>query len=340
MTDRDHSAPQERRSLRTLPKAHLHAHLDGSFPLRAVEALARRRGVSFRVPDAFADVWAFFDAYGTVPGLIESHEDLAGLCRALIHAEAAAGVLYFEPAIEPQLYARRLGTLDQVIMTMLGAFAEAASDTGIEVGAMLTINTDENLEIAEDLARLAAAHAGRGVTALGTAGFVEPGNLGRYRGAARIAQAAALPVVSHAGQTGGPESIAEALDELGARRIAHGFRAIESAALVRRLVDEQIVCDICPVSNARLGVVPDISRHPAPLLLAAGVPVTLNADDQLWFSSGVTDQYIIARDIWGLDDETIAGFARAGALATGMSTATRERLLSGIDGWLSEGATR
>ena len=335
MTDPDLSGPRRRRDLRFLPKAHLHAHLDGSFPLFAVEALASRRGVSFHVPDMFADVWAFFGAYGTVPALIDCHEDLAGLCRALVHAEAAEGVVYFEPAFEPQLYAPRLGTLDQVTTTMLRAFAEASRDAGIEVGALLTINTDENLAISEDLARVAAAHAGFGVTALGTAGFVEPGNLARYRRPARIAQAAGLPVVSHAGQTGGPDSIEEALNELGARRIAHGFRAIESARLVERLVAEQIVCDICPVSNARLGIVPDVSKHPAPQLLAAGVPVTLNADDQLWFAAGVTDQYEIARREWGLADEAIAAFARSGALATGMSAATRDRLLNGIDAWLT-----
>jgi len=323
------------RALGALPKAHLHAHLDGSYPLHAVEALARRRGAAFRVPETFADVWEFFTAYGTVPPLIETHEDLAGLCRAFVHAEAGHGVVYLEPAIEPQLYAPRLGTLIEVTRTMLAAFAEASGDAAIEVGAMLTINTDENLEISEDLARIAAAHAGRGITALGTAGFVEAGSFGPYRPAARIAQAVGLPVVSHAGQTGGPEGIAEALDMLDARRISHGFRAIENEGLVARLAEEQIVCDICPVSNARLGVVPDIAKHPAPMLLAAGVPVTLNADDELWFSANITDQYEIARTVWGLDDETIAGFARAGALATGMSAATRERLLGGIDAWLA-----
>jgi len=337
MADQDAFTPTGRRSLRALPKAHLHAHLDGSYPLAAVQALARRRGISFRVPDAFTDVWAFFDAYGTVPELIESHEDLAELCRALVHAEALEGVLYLEPAIEPQLYAPRLGTLDQVTRTMLNAFAEASLDSGIEVGALLTINTDGDLEISEDLANVAAAHAGRGVAALGTAGFIEPGNLGRYRRPAQIAHAAGLPVVSHAGQTGGPDSIEEALNELGARRIAHGFRAIESATLVERLVQEQIVCDICPVSNAKLGIVPDMSLHPAPQLLAAGVPVTLNADDQLWFSAGITEQYEIAREIWGLDDAAITAFARAGALATGMSAGTRNRLLNGIDAWLATG---
>jgi adenosine deaminase len=287
------------------------------------------------VPEAFSDVWEFFDAYLTVPELVESHEDLAGLCRAFVHAEAAEGVYYLETAIEPHIYAPRLGTLDQVTRTMLSAFAEASRDTGIEVGGLLTIYTDGDLGITEELARLAAAHAGRGITAFGTAGFVEPGNLGRFRRHAQIVQAAGLPVVSHAGQTGGPDSIAEALDELDARRISHGFRAIESAELVRRLAEERIVCDICPVSNVRLGLVPDVAEHPAPRLLAAGVPVTLNADDQLWFSAGIIDQYEIARDIWGLDDTTIAGFARSGALATGMSATMRERFLSGIDAWLA-----
>jgi adenosine deaminase len=330
-------APGAPRSLRRLPKAHLHIHLDGSYPLYAVEALARRRGMPFTVPSDFPDVWAFFDAYSSVPRLVETHEDLAGLCRALVHAEAAEGVIYLEPAIEPQLYAPRIGSLEQVTKTMLNAFAEASRDTGIEVGALLTINTDENFEIAEDLARIAASHAGRGVTGLGTAGFVEPGNLGRYRSSAAIARAVSLPIVSHAGQTGGADSIREALDELGATRISHGFRAIECTDLVQRLADERICCDMCPVSNVRLGVVADLARHPAPRLRAEGVPITLNADDPLWFSAGITDQYEIARNVWGLSDVAIASFAEAGALATGMSQGTRDRLLGGIDAWLQQG---
>jgi adenosine deaminase len=327
----------DRPDLRLLPKAHLHAHLDGCYPRASVEALARRRGVPFDVPSSFDDVWQFFAAYGTVPELIESHEDLAELCRALVRAEAAEGVLYLEPGIEPQLFSPRLGSLDQVTTTMLRAFSEAAADVDIEVGALLTINTDEDLAIADELAKVAARHAGAGVTALGTAGFVEPGNLGRFRSSARIAQAAGLTVVSHAGQTGGPDSIEEALDELGARRISHGFRAIESGRLLERLATEQIVCDMCPVSNSRLGLVPDIAQHPAPRMREAGVPVTLNADDSLWFGATITDQYRIARDVWQLDDDAIASFARAGTLASGMTDETRRRFTRRLDEWQAEG---
>jgi adenosine deaminase len=330
-----HGLARSQRSLQRLPKAHLHLHLDGSYPRAAVEALARRRGVPFSVPERFEDVWQFFAAYGEVPRLVETHEDLAALCRALVEAEAGEGVLYMEPAIEPQLYAPRLGSLGEVTRTMLAAFAEAARDHDIEVGAMLTINTDEDLAIAEDLAGIAAHHAGKGITALGTAGFVEPAGLGRFRRAAGIARAAALPIVSHAGQTGGADSIAEALDELGATRISHGFRAIESVELVHRMADARVCCDMCPVSNQRLGLVPDLARHPAPRLIAEGVPVTLNADDPLWFGAGITAQYEIARNAWGLADPEIAAFSRAGALASGMSLATRQRLLDGIDAWLA-----
>lgn len=325
-----------RRPLRTLPKAHLHAHLDGSYPIAAVQDLASRRGGAFAVPPDFPDVWSFFHAYGTVPALVKTHEDLASLCRALVHQEAAEGVMFLEPMIEPQLYTPALGTLRGVTQTILRAFGEAGADCGIEVGAVLTINTDVDEGLAEELASVAATYAGEGVTALGTAGFTEPAGLERFVTAAEIARVAGLSIVSHAGQTGGPASVTEALDVLGAQRLSHGFRAAESAELVNRLAEEQICCDVCPVSNERLGVISDLAAHPAPTLLAAGVPVTLNADDQLWFDVGITGQYEIARHTWGLDDHSLAGFARSGTSALGMSPATRALMNAAISAWLEE----
>ena len=105
------ATPTSGRSLRALPKVHVHAHLDGSYPREAVLALARRSGVPADLPRSFTDVWHFFEAYGRVPALVRSLDDLVELCRALVAQEAAEGVVYFEPAVEPQLYAPRLGSL-------------------------------------------------------------------------------------------------------------------------------------------------------------------------------------------------------------------------------------
>lgn len=311
----------------------MHVHLDGSYPRAAVLQLAQRKGVAFEAPRAFGSVADFFSAYLTVPDLIDTLDELSELCLALVAEEASQGVVYLEPAIEPQLFAPRLGDLRTVTGVILDAFAAGAAEQVIEVGANLTINTEQDLPLAMELARLAAELAGNGVTALGTAGFEEPAGLGRFRQAADVARHAGLPVVAHAGQTGGPDSILEALDVLGATRLSHGFRAIESPDLVRRLVDEQIVLDVCPVSNVSLKVTRDLESHPARELARRGVPITLNADDQLWFGCGINDQYEIAHKIWGFDDAEIAELAAHGSLVTGMSETTRASLLSAADRW-------
>lgn len=172
--------------------------------------------------------------------------------------------------------------------------------------------------------------------AFGTAGFVEPAGLARFAAPVAVARAAGLSVVCHAGQTGGPASVVDALDNLHPDRIAHGVHATEEPVLLRRLADEGIVCDVCPTSNVMLGVVPDLARHPLPALVAAGVPVTLNADDELWFGSSICDQYELARTAFGFDDSVLAAIAGNGGRAKGMSGATRQRLEAGIMAWLGE----
>jgi adenosine deaminase len=323
------------RPLDALPKVHVHVHLDGSYPLAAVQDLAARRGHDFSAPRDFTSTEEFFAAYGEVPPLVESPDDLAHLCRSLVLAEASRGVVFLEPAIEPQLYAPRLGSIHEVTGVIVEALQSAGAEAGIQVGANLTVNTDQDLPIAEELTDAAVSFAGAGVTAFGTAGFVEPAALGRFGPCAERARAAGLQVVSHAGQTGGPDSVLEALDELGATRISHGVHAVQSTALLERLASERVVCDICPVSNVRLGVVPDEASHPGPVMHAAGVPVTLNADDSLWFGRTVTDQYALARDVWGWSDQTLAGVAGVGALVAGLTEETRSGLLDGVQQWLS-----
>jgi adenosine deaminase len=321
--------------LSRLPKAHLHLHLDGSFPLGAVQQLAAQRGTAFDRPDGYETVDDFFAAYLQVPQLIGDLDDLAALCRALVAAEAAQGVVYMEPAIEPQLYSPRLGSMEDVLTVMCLAFAEAQAATGVEVGALFTINTDGGTEGADEAARLAARFAGRGVVGFGTAGFIEPAGLARFAGPVARARSAGLSIVCHAGQTGGPESVRDALDNLRPDRIAHGVQSARDPALLRRLADDGIVCDVCPSSNVALGVVADLQHHPFPALFEAGVPVTLNADDELFFGRSVTDQYDLARERFGLPDACLAQIAGNGALASGMSESTRQRLVTGVHGWLA-----
>lgn len=98
-------------------------------------------------------------------------------------------------------------------------------------------------------------------------------------------------VKAHAGEFGGPEKIYEALDQLGAKRVQHGVRAIEDPALVKRLADEGVVLDTCPISNEKLRVFPSLKDHSIRHLFDAGVTCTINTDDPLCFANTISDEY-------------------------------------------------
>ena len=66
-------------------------------------------------------------------------------------------------------------------------------------------------------------------------------------------------------------------------RIDHGVRALEDAALVERLVAEQVPLTVCPLSNVRLRVFDDLADHPIRQMFEHGLLVTINSDDPAYF---------------------------------------------------------
>ena len=163
------------------------------------------------------------------------------------------------------------------------------------VGLMVSANRVYPPADAVALAHLAAHHAGRGVVAFGLADDEMRGPPEPFAAAFAIARTAGLISAPHAGEHGGPDSVRGALDTLAARRIQHGVRAAEDPALLERLAAEEVCLDVCPTSNVQLRVVSSYTEHPLRKLLDAGVQVSLNADDPLFFGSGVLGEYELAR---------------------------------------------
>ena len=57
-------------------------------------------------------------------------------------------------------------------------------------------------------------------------------------------------------------SAADAIDLVGVDRIDHGNRALEDEGLTARLVADGVTLTVCPLSNLKLCVVPDLAAHP------------------------------------------------------------------------------
>ena len=84
------------------------------------------------------------------------------------------------------------------------------------------------------------------------------------------ARAAGLRSVPHAGETTGPETIWEAITDLGAERIEHGITAVHDQELLGYLAEHQIALDVCPTSNVALKVVDHLDQHPIRELVGGG----------------------------------------------------------------------
>jgi adenosine deaminase len=334
------------RPLATLPKAHLHLHFTGGMRHATLVELARERGV--HLPDALVTDWPprlsgtdergwfrFQRLYDTARSVVRTEADVRRLLREAAEDDRAEGSGWLEIQIDPSGYASRLGGLTPVVESVLSAAVAATAATGVGIGLIIAANRTRHPLDARTLARLAAAHAGRGVVGFGLSNDERRGAAADFAPAFRIAGRAGLLAVPHGGELAGPASVRACLDELRADRIGHGIAAAGDAGLLERLTAARVTLEVCPSSNVALGVAATPGDVPLRSLLAAGAQVALGADDPLLFGHRLTDQYEIARHAHGLSDDELAELARMSVRGSTAPVEARSRLLAGIDAWLA-----
>jgi adenosine deaminase len=66
---------------------------------------------------------------------------------------------------------------------------------------------------------------------------------------------------------------------------------------------------MAPSSNVALGIVPDLASHPLPVLLRAGVDVTVSTDIPGFLGHGLVEELESCSRAWSLTDDEIARLA-------------------------------
>ncbi|MDA7746282.1 adenosine deaminase, partial [Psychromonas sp.] len=105
---------------------------------------------------------------------------------------------------------------------------------------------------------------------------------------------AGLRVTVHAGEAAGPESIWQAINELGATRIGHGVNAIKDPLLLEYLAKHNIGIESCITSNIQTSTISDIKNHPLKQFLGHGIKATINTDDPAVEGIELTHEYNVA----------------------------------------------
>ncbi len=112
-------------------------------------------------------------------------------------------------------------------------------------------------------------------------------------------------VTVHAGESAGPESVWQAIQELGAERIGHALRAVEDPELLQYMTDYHIGVESCLTSNVQTSSVPDYSGHPMRQFLEKGIRATINTDDPGISGIDLHYEYEVAAPQAGLSPEQI-----------------------------------
>lgn len=334
------------RPISGLPKAHLHLHFTGSMRHTTLVDLADQRGV--HLPDALAHEWPptlratdergwfrFQRLYDIARSVLGRPEDVYRLVRETAEDEAAAGSRWLEIQVDPSGYAARFGGLTATLELVLDAVRAAERDTGVGVGLIVAANRTKHPLDAKTLARLASQYKSSGVVGFGLSNDERRGRAIDFEGAFRIARRAGLLSTPHGGELAGPRSVRECLDDLGAHRIGHGVRALEDPYLVERIATEGVTLEVCPSSNASLGVVRDVAHVPLRRLFDRGAPIALGADDPLLFGPRLAEQYQIAREVFGFTDPELAELARMSIQGSAAPDSRKKEMLTDIDTWLA-----
>jgi adenosine deaminase len=336
------------RSLRELPKAHLHLHFTGSMRHTTLLELAERDGI--RLPDQLVSQWPpklsaadekgwfrFQRLYDVARSVLRTEDDVRRLVLEAAEDDVRDGGGWLEIQVDPSGYAARFDGITAFTDLVLDAVASAARQTGLGMALVIAANRVRHPLDARTLARLAGHYAGRGVVGFGLSNDERRGATADFAGAFRIADRAGLRLVPHGGELRGPEHIAVCLDALRAQRLGHGVRAAEDPALLDRIAASGVALEVCPVSNVALGVYSDLTSVPLPTLLEGGATVALGADDPLLFGSRLLGQYAAMRAAHGLTDDQLAELARMSVRASCAPDDVRARLLGGIDDWIHTG---
>ncbi len=314
-----------------VPKVELHLHLEGAIPLPTMWDLVRKHGGDRAIPDiaalrrrfTYRNFRSFIATWAWKNRFINDHADFTLIAAAVAHDLERQQVRYAEVFFSPPDFVDHGLTVPGIARAIRAGLAQVPTvevrlicDLVRNFGPARALRTLDELEDARD----------QGIVGVGLGGSEPDHPAGAFREVFRRARDRGWRVTIHAGETAGPQSVRDALD-CGADRIGHGVRAIEDDALVEELARRRIPLEVCPSSNLRIGVYPDLDRHPITRLRDRGCLVTVNSDDPLMFQCSLTGdlRLLSRRHHWSHDDVRTA--MRNAVAASWLDQAGKDRLL-------------
>lgn len=331
-----------------LPKVDLHRHLEGSLRLKTMQEIARAHGMSIpsstgplgnlvRVQNSEPTTYQnFLTKFNTLRLFYRSPEVIHRVTREAIEDAASDNVRLLELRFAPVSLSRaERFPMGQVMDWVCESARLSAKEFGLRVVLIASVNRHESVELAEQVAWLAAARIDSGILGLDLAGNEAEFPAAPFLGIFREAQQSGLKLTVHAGEWSGAADVREAIEIFNAERIGHGVRVMEDPETASMARERGIVFEVCVTSNLQTGAVRSLREHPVMSMLKAGLDVTLDSDDPSISQITLSGEYQRACDDLGMEHETLKERILAAARASFLPKAECDILVEQLRNELS-----
>lgn len=285
--------------IKTLPKAELHLHIEGSLEPELMFRLAKKNNISIPYEDVeavrraynFNNLQSFLDIYYAGAKVLITKDDFYDLTWDYVLKCVDNNIVHTEIFFDPQTHTERGIAFETVISGIKEALDDAKAQYGITSCIIMCflrhLSQDEAFDTLQEALKFKDCIVGVGLDSS------EVGNPpSKFEAVFKKAHDEGFKLVAHAGEEGDFSYIYEALDLLNVDRIDHGVQAIQSEALMNRLKDEQMPLTVCPNSNIELKVFDSYDSHNIKELLNFGLNVSINSDDPAYFKGYINQNFI------------------------------------------------
>ncbi len=321
-----------------MPKAELHMHIEGSLEPELMFALAARNGVPMKYPTVealraayeFDNLQSFLDIYHEGTLVLKTEQDFYDMTCAYLERAQADNVLHTEIFFDTQTHTGHGLRAQTVVNGLYRACQDVQTHYGMTASLILCflrhLSEEEAFACLEEILPYREKIIGIGLASSEVGHPPE-----KFARVFARAKELGFRLVAHAGEEAGPDYIYGALDVLKVERIDHGVQAVRDPELVKRLAHARIPLTVCPLSNLKLKVYPDLRQHCLKDLLDAGVVATVNSDDPAYFGGYINTTLTQTFAALGLNATHAYQLARNSFEAAFLEKDQRQKYIAKLD---------
>lgn len=309
-------------TLRALPKAELHRHLDGSIRLETVADIVARHNLDLgisteedlarkaRITTPMKDLQTVLDSFATIREVLCSYEAIERIAFENVEDAYRDGIHLIELRFAPPFISvgKKLGN-DEIIEAVLDGITRGMRRYPIQVGLIgilvRTIDLEINRLAAADLIRYAGSryrNADR-ICGFDLADSEDRSNPEDFLPMVQQAREAGLGITIHSGENTSAAAVRLTLDLFEPARIGHGIKSWGDEKLLQRIREQEVMLEVCPTSNWLTSSVSTLQEHPLPHLYRSGVPVSINSDDPNLFGIDLVHEYELCGKLYGFTEQ-------------------------------------